>query len=797
MKRLRFSKYDGYFKLDFDLKEIEITFEEFKELYHKDSSKVKLYKGLKRSNKKITPLNSNYDNVFVFDFETTVSIDEDLEWCEDLNDFYLDDETKVWSAAYCPLNATKYEDVQVLGSIEDFYYVLDNLDFKAEFWAHNAGFDCSFLIYFFLVKLNKEFTFEKLKTNQFTFTMTDSGLFYKLSFLNQKGNIITFRDALKLCNMSLKKLGKELNTIHQKTEMEYKGKFSLSDCSDEDVEYIKNDCLVLAEALKALRAEGITQNTAASTALNEYKRLLAEEYDVFFKKLSKEEKQKEKEYKKAFINENNIKASEYPFRRNFPRQDLIKLDSYFTNLEIDKYLKKIEVKELKKIQYTTKSGENKEYTEKVISNPLYNLNMYLEKSYKGGFTWANPQFTNKIIKGIGRVMDATSLYPSQLHSKSGNIYPYGNPIFIEKINISPAEFYKKHNLSLKDTVYFTRCSFSFEIKKNKLPCIQIKNNPLFKSREWLTSSNGEEVLLYLTSVDLQLILENYNVSNLRFYDIVVYKAKKGLFDSFIDYWIKIKENSSPNGVKPNPTLRFIAKIQLNSLYGKFGSKAVQASKYPIIDYNYRRDSKGKIVKINGEKQLAGYKVAFKNTNLEYNDFNVVYMPVACFCTAYARRHTITLAQYFYSSDVNNSKLLYIDTDSIHYIDEKLENPNYRGIPTGKGLCTWKEEAVFKKSKYLRAKTYLEEIIIKDGKKLEEAELDLKCAGMPQLGKDKLLSKNYMELSLIKDGEEVDLYSDNLDVFELFTQGLTIRNGKLGKVIIKGGTRLVNMYYTIK
>ena len=47
------------------------------------------------------------------------------------------------------------------------------------------------------------------------------------------------------------------------------------------------------------------------------------------------------------------------------------------------------------------------------------------------------------------------------------------------------------------------------------------------------------------------------------------------------------------------------------------------------------------------------------------------------------------------------------------------------------LGSWALEAKFYKAKYLRAKTYAEVLIEKDGKKLKENELDVKCAGMTQ------------------------------------------------------------------
>ena len=58
---------------------------------------------------------------------------------------------------------------------------------------------------------------------------------------------------------------------------------------------------------------------------------------------------------------------------------------------------------------------------------------------------------------------------------------------------------------------------SFEIKKNKIPTVQIKNNrSFFLSNEYLESSKNEIVCLVLTNIDLKLFLEQYHVYDLEY-----------------------------------------------------------------------------------------------------------------------------------------------------------------------------------------------------------------------------------------------------------------------------------------
>ena len=120
---------------------------------------------------------------------------------------------------------------------------------------------------------------------------------------------------------------------------------------------------------------------------------------------------------------------------------------------------------------------------------------------------------------------------------------------------------------------------SFEIKKNKIPTIQIKKTLTFLENEYLESSNNEIVCLVLTNVDLKLFLEQYNVYDLKYKCGWKFKAIKGMFKEYIDKWMKRKIEASKSG---NAAQRSMSKLQLNSLYGKFATKIKTKSKYPYL-----------------------------------------------------------------------------------------------------------------------------------------------------------------------------------------------------------------------
>lgn len=149
--------------------------------------------------------------------------------------------------------------------------------------------------------------------------------------------------------------------------------------------------------------------------------------------------------------------------------------------------------------------------------------------------------------------------------------PYGEPIYFDGE-------YKKDNVY---DLYVQMLSCSFELKKNKIPMIQIKNDRFhFKETEYLTSSKGEIVILTLTSVDLKLFFEQYDVYELRFISGWKFKSINGIFDEYIDKWIKRKIDASKEGNKGQRTL---AKLMLNALYGKFATSLSVQNKIPYLD----------------------------------------------------------------------------------------------------------------------------------------------------------------------------------------------------------------------
>lgn len=309
----------------------------------------------------------------------------------------------------------------------------------------------------------------------------------------------------------------------------------------------------------------------------------------------------------------------------------------------------------------------------------------IRRSYKGGFSYVKEDIAGKTI-GNGIVLDVNSLYPSRMYYCE---LPYGEGKYFE------GEYIKDEVYNL----YIQSITCIFEIKENYLPTIQIKNSRSFANNEYLKNSNGQEVLLTLTSVDLKLFFEHYNVYNLEFHGGWKFKSSTEIFKPFIDKWMAIKIEASRTG---NLGLRSLAKLMLNNLYGKFALNPKVTSKIPYLD---------------SEKDIVRYHLA------DPTDREPIYIPVATFITAHARYYTISSAQKVYD------RFCYADTDSLHLIGTDLPNLDIDDDKLG----AWKLEKTFTRAKFVRQKTYIEEV---NGK------LEITCAGMPSTCYDQVTWDNF-------------------------------------------------------
>lgn len=157
----------------------------------------------------------------------------------------------------------------------------------------------------------------------------------------------------------------------------------------------------------------------------------------------------------------------------------------------------------------------------------------------------------------------------------------------------------------------------------------------------------------------------------------------------------------------------------------------------------------------------------------------VYTPMGVFITSWARHITITTAQKCFD------RMLYCDTDSIHILGTSVPEA-IEEIIDSKQLGYWKHESTFKRAKFVKQKTYVEDVygkMVWDDEEndyvFEECEpeeatttkLNVKCAGMSEKAKEFV-------------------------TFENFSIGLTVK-GNLKPKQVNGGVVLIDDEFTIK
>jgi len=256
----------------------------------------------------------------------------------------------------------------------------------------------------------------------------------------------------------------------------------------------------------------------------------------------------------------------------------------------------------------------------------------------------------------------------------------------------------------------------------------MKNVGLFSSTEYLESSNEYDVELTLTNVDFDLFFKHYDVYNINYLGGHYFKSSTILFNDYVDKWTKIKIQVTLDN---NKGMRTLAKLMLNSLYGKFGLNPKSKLKQPYLS-----------------DDIVKWKT------FEGKERKTLFVPLASFITAYSRKITIESAQK------NYNRFIYADTDSIHLVGK--EQPNNIEIDKV-ALGKWKHEYFFNKGRFIRAKTYIEE--------LEDGKNHIACAGLPRRLHDKIK------------------FDDFVEGFEIY--------GKLRPTKVKGGVVLTETTFKIK
>ena len=459
--------------------------------------------------------------VFACDFETTV--------------YKGQTSTEVWSSALVELGT---EDVIVHHSINETFLWLKALRCNVRLYYHNLKFDGSFWIDYLLRDLQFEQAFmwyneehtkgewlenKDMKNNTFKCQISSMGQWYTIT-IKVAGHFIEIRDSLKLLPFSLSAIGKGFNTKHRKLDMEYEGyRYAGCTITDEELAYIKNDVLVLKEALEIMFADGHDKLTIGACCLAEFKKPTEktkwydkEEYNVIFPDLSELELDSTQ-----FGSEN--------------------ADEYVRHSYGGGWCYVVEGKE-KQIK---KNGCTADV------NSLYPSVMHSKSGSR--YPIGKPTFWK------GNYIPDEARRPENFYF----------------VRVRTRFYIKKDHLPFihKRNCYGFKSTECLKTSDYKDP----KDGKYYKKfKDNLGETIDTITTMTLTQVDYRLLLDHYYLEDFEILDGCWFSTEIGLFDPYIDPHMKMKMEST--GAR-----RTESKLFLNNLYGKMASSSDSSFKYPYMN----------------------------------------------------------------------------------------------------------------------------------------------------------------------------------------------------------------------
>ena len=202
--------------------------------------------------------------IYACDFETTT----------DEND------CRVWAAGAYDIDTGEFI----------YYNTIDkfmNMIFKkrpSKIYFHNLKFDGEFILSWLFTNGYKYCNSFKLDDDKtFTTLIGDMGQFYCIKVRN-KTKVINILDSLKIIPMEIREMPKAFGLNINKLELEYsKSRKNNYVLEETEIDYLYNDCKILALSLKSLFNQGLTHMTQAGNAFADFKSFYKKkEYDRYF-----------------------------------------------------------------------------------------------------------------------------------------------------------------------------------------------------------------------------------------------------------------------------------------------------------------------------------------------------------------------------------------------------------------------------------------------------------------------------------------------------------------------------------
>lgn len=406
----------------------------------------------------------NYE-YYVADFETTVYKGQQF--------------TEVWAAAVVKLWD---DDVEILHSLPEFLDYMYDKKTNIICYFHNVKFDGNFILDYLLrngYKWNRVAE-GKMLNRQFKCAISDRGPWYSIT-VKMHNMVIEFRDSYKLLPFSVKRIGKGFQTKHRKLDMEYEG-FRYAGCviTDEEKEYIRNDVLVVKEALEIMFERGHQKLTIGSCCLEEFKST----YDKI-------------DYKNFFPDLTEVEIDEEIYGE-------CNADSYIRHSYRGGYCYLVKGKENRKYLHGWTADINSSYPSNMSSESGNRYPVGMPKFWQGdipnlpeqSYYFVRIKCRFKIKEGMLPTVQIKNsfLYSGTDYLTTSDIYDYSSGT------------YKRYYM-----------------RKGEL--------------------HDTQITMTMTCVDYELFLQHYDVYDLQVLDGCWFRTEIGLFDEYMYKYKNIKESS--------------------------------------------------------------------------------------------------------------------------------------------------------------------------------------------------------------------------------------------------------------
>lgn len=406
----------------------------------------------------------NYE-YYMADFETTVYEGQTY--------------TEVWAAAVVKLWDDK---VEILHSFPEFLDYMCDKKTNIICYFHNIKFDGNFILDYLLrngYKWNRVAE-GKMLNKQFKCAISDRGPWYSIT-VKMHNVIIEFRDSYKLLPFSVKRIGKGFQTKHRKLDMEYEG-FRYAGCviTDKEKEYIRNDVLVVKEALEIMFERGHQKLTIGSCCLEEFKST----YDKI-------------DYKNFFpdLTEVQIDAEIY---------GECNADRYIRHSYRGGYCYLVKGKENRKYSHGWTADINSSYPSNMSSESGNRYPVGMPKFWQGDIPNL-PQQSYYFVRIKCRFKIKDGMLPT-VQIKGSFLYSGTDYLTTSDIYDYSSGTYKRYYM-----------------RKGKL--------------------HDTQITMTMTCVDYELFLQHYDVYDLQVLDGCWFRTEIGLFDEYMYKYKKIKESS--------------------------------------------------------------------------------------------------------------------------------------------------------------------------------------------------------------------------------------------------------------